>query len=114
MQGVGGLRGDLQDAFDALPLGVVSLVAVQLAVGVADELQQPLGLDVHQHGVLQGTAVLRQGLQTALTHPLLREGRGETGGQRDEGGERKGDKRGGGGDEGEDRQKGNRESSEEM
>lgn len=67
----------LQDAFDALPLGVVAVVAVQLAVRVADELQQTLGLDVHQHRVLQGAAVLRQGLQAALSDPLLRDGRGE-------------------------------------
>lgn len=65
-------RTYLEDAFDALALGVVPLLAVQLPVRVADELQQPLGLDVDQHRVLQGTAVLRQGLQTALSDPLLR------------------------------------------
>lgn len=61
----------LQDAFDALPLGVVAVVAVQLAVRVADELQQTLGLDVDQHRVLEGAAVLRQRLQAALSDPLL-------------------------------------------
>lgn len=64
---------DLEDAFDALPLGIIPLLTVQLAVRVADELQQPLGLDVDQHRVLQGTAVLRQGPETALAHPLLME-----------------------------------------
>ena len=44
--------GHLEDACDALPLGVVPVVTVQLPVGVADELQQPLGLDVDQHRVL--------------------------------------------------------------
>lgn len=61
----------LQDAFNALPLGVVTVVAVQLAVRIADELQQTLGLDVHQHRVLEGAAVLRQRLQAALSDPLL-------------------------------------------
>lgn len=49
---------NLEDAFDALPLRVVAVVTVQLAVRVANELQQPLGLNVHQDGVLKGTAVL--------------------------------------------------------
>ena len=72
-QCIGLVWADLEDVFDALPLGVVPLLTVQLAVGVADELQQPLGLDVNQHRVLQGTAVLRQGPETALAHPLLTE-----------------------------------------
>lgn len=66
------MSSDLQDAFDALPLRVVAVVAVQLPVRVADKLQEPLSLDVHQHRVLQGAAVLRQGLQTALSDPFLR------------------------------------------
>lgn len=53
-----GVCAHLEDAFDALALGVVALLAVQLPVRVADELQQALGLDVDQHWVLQGTAVL--------------------------------------------------------
>lgn len=67
---------DLQDAFDSLPLRVVPLLTVQLSVWVADELQEALGLDVDQHGVLQGTAVFRERLQAALPHPFLGE-RGE-------------------------------------
>lgn len=41
---------------------------------VANELQQSLGLNVHQHRVLQGAAVLRQRLQAALSNPFLRDG----------------------------------------
>lgn len=42
-------------------------------MGVADELQKPLGLNVNQHGVLEGTAVLRQRLQAALSNPFLQD-----------------------------------------
>lgn len=62
----------LQDAFDALSLWVVAIVTVQLPVRVANELQETLGLDVHQHRVLQGAAVLRERFEAALSDPLLR------------------------------------------
>lgn len=61
----------LKDAFDSLQLWVFSFIAVQLPVRIADELQQPLSLNVPQHRVLQSTAVFRQRLQAALPDPFL-------------------------------------------
>lgn len=52
----------LKDAFDSLQLGVFSFIAVQLPVRIADQLQQPLSLNVPQNRVLQSTAVFRQRL----------------------------------------------------
>lgn len=67
----------LEDAFDTLPLWVVTVITVQLAVRIANKLQQSLGLNVHQHRVLEGTAVLRQRLQAAFSNPFLKnEGKG--------------------------------------
>lgn len=54
-----------------MPLGVVSIITVQLTVRITDELQQPLGLNIDQHRVLEGAAVLGQRFQTALSNPLL-------------------------------------------
>lgn len=48
----------LKDTFDALPLRIVPVITIQLAVRITDKLQEPLGLNVYQHWVLESTAVL--------------------------------------------------------
>ena len=62
----------LKDPFNSLSLRVVTFITVQLAMRVADKLQKPLGLNVYQHGVLEGTAVLRERLEAALSNPFLK------------------------------------------
>lgn len=62
----------LQNALDALALGVLPVLTVQQPVWVADELHEALGLGATQHWVLQVIAVLTQRLKAAFSYPFLR------------------------------------------